>query len=76
MYNRKEEREYFSKVLNKLFLEKDITKTYFAELSGISLNKICNYLKGTTFPVGEDFHKLAKFFGYTFNEFWGLTHNY
>ena len=74
MYNRKEEREYFSKVLNKLFLEKDITKKYFSDLTGISTNKIYHYLHGNTFPVGHDFHKLAEFFGYTFEEFWNLTH--
>ena len=73
MYTKKEEREYFAKVLNELFHEKDITRKYFSDLTGISIHKIYNYLHGNTFPVPDDFHKLAEFFGHTVEDFWELT---
>ena len=51
----KAEREAFSKVLNRLFLEKDITKKYFADLTGVSVEKMYRYLRGETMPRGDDF---------------------
>ena len=69
MYGGKEEREYFSKVLRELFKKENISQKEFAERADVSYHKLYKWFHGETFPSGEDFHKLATYFGYTFNEF-------
>jgi len=58
----------FSKQLNRLMKEKDVTQSELGRVMGVSQAAVSKWLKGTI-PKGDQLYVLAEFFGIGMDEF-------
>lgn len=74
MTGNKCDREVMSKFLNDILAKEDITKKRLAELIGIVPHRMYKYLLGEVYPNNDDYDKIQKYVGLSFDEFWDITH--
>lgn len=74
MRGNKCERELVAQILNEALIKEDVTKRRFAELMNIPPEKMYRYMRAEIFPTYDDYEKMYTYLGYSFEEFWNLTH--